>query len=62
MDGAGSLGCSSRGVTAGMNTCGPASRPRTISAAAVTANVASGLAPSQAETPPMAAPPRPAML
>ena len=33
-----------------------------ISAAAVTANVASGLAPSQAETPPMAAPPRPAML
>ncbi len=60
--GGGLPGCSSGGAAAGMDTCGAASRPRTISAAAVTANVASGLAPSQADTPPMAAPPRPAML
>ncbi len=47
---------------AGIVTRGPASRPRIISAAAVTVNVGSGLIPSHADIPPIAAPARPAML
>ena len=60
--GGGSPGRSGTSATAGITTRGPASRPRMISAPAVTVNVGSGLIPSHADTPPIPAPASPAML
>ena len=58
----GRSGADPASATAGITTCGPASRPPMISAAAVTVNVGSGPIPSHADIPPIPAPSRPAML